>query len=145
MSTLVVPSGLFDAVTASAIGVGSLAAAAALYGRHRILPSFLTGPRVCRLEAGGCQVLFRTPKAALLGVPNATLALVLYAGLVVGTWLRWPTAALLVGASLALAMSVYLAHYLVSRDLECRICWVGHAANLVLWLSLLARVGTGRA
>ncbi len=142
MNTLVF-SRLLDAATAIGIAVGSLAAAAALYGRHRVLPGFLTGPTVCRLEAGGCEVLFRTPEAELLGVPNATLALVLYSGLVLGLWLRCPPAALLAGASLALAMSVYLAYYLVSRRLECRICWVGHAANFVLWLSLLGRFGAG--
>jgi hypothetical protein len=57
------------------LGATSIAAAAALYGRYRVLPAFLTGPRICRLEAGGCAVLFRTRTAALLGVPNAALGL----------------------------------------------------------------------
>lgn len=109
------------------------------YGRYRVLPSFLTGPSVCRLEAGGCQVLFRTRKASVLRAPNAVLGLILYATPGVGTALAWPTIWLLGGATLALAMSVYLAWYLLANGLECRVCWAGHIANLVLWSLLLVR------
>jgi tetratricopeptide (TPR) repeat protein len=61
-----------------ALAAGATAAGAALYGRYRVLPAWLTGPAVCRLEDGGCAVLFRSPRARLLGVPNALLGLVLY-------------------------------------------------------------------
>ncbi len=58
------------------IAGGIASAAAAVWGRYFELPDFLTGPITCKLEAGGCRVLFRTPRAAILGIPNAALALV---------------------------------------------------------------------
>jgi uncharacterized membrane protein len=118
------------------VALGILASAAALYGRYRVLPALLTGPNVCKLEAGGCQVLFRTRNAALLGVPNAALGLAFYVLLVAGLLLGWPVGVLLAGASTALAMSAYLAYVLISQRLECRICWAGHAANAAVWLVL---------
>lgn len=126
-----------DAVFWVALVVGGLAACLALYGRYRVLPAFLTGPNVCRLEAGGCQALFRTPEAALLRVPNSALGVGFYALLALGRATGWPVGLLLGGATLALALSVRLAWLLISRGLECRVCWIGHAANAVLWLVLL--------
>ena len=67
-----------------ALLLGASAAAAALWGYYRELPGWLTGPEVCQLEAGGCAVLFRTPRAALLGIPNASLGMVLYVLLAAG-------------------------------------------------------------
>ena len=122
------------------LAVAAAAAAIALYGRYRVLPAFLTGPAVCRLEQGGCQVLFRTRQASLLGVPNAALGVLLYAVLAAGLARGWPTLWLLAGSTAALAMSVYLAGYLLANKLECRVCWTGHAANLLLWLLLLTRL-----
>jgi uncharacterized membrane protein len=127
-----------------ALAIGVAASTIALYGRYRELPRFLTGPRVCRLEAGGCEVLFRTRQASLLGLPNALLALVLYALLLVGLTARWPATWLLTGATAALAMSIYLARYLLRNHLQCRICWAGHIANVVLWVSLVARFVAGK-
>jgi uncharacterized membrane protein len=123
-----------------ALFLGTLAATTALYGRYRILPALFTGPEVCRLEAGGCQVLFRTPQASLLGVPNAALGLLLYLLVGLGLFFGWANGWLLAGASCALVMSARLGWYLLSHRLECRICWVGHLANGLLWLSLLARL-----
>jgi uncharacterized membrane protein len=130
---------LLETGIAAVIAVGAFAAIVALYGRYRVLPSVFTGPTICRLEAGGCQVLFRTPAAALLGVPNAALALALYLLLALGLALNWPSLLLLAAATLALVMSVYLAWYLIRNRLECRVCWTGHAANLALWLMLFIR------
>ena len=61
-----------------ALIAGACAAAAALYGHYLVLPGWLTGPEICQLEHGGCQVLFRSPRARLLGVPNAALGILLY-------------------------------------------------------------------
>lgn len=119
---------------------GMASALAALWGRYRDLPGWLTGPATCKLEGGGCQVLFRTPKAALLGVPNALLAMGFYVLLGAGLKMGWPVLWLLGGASLALAMSAFLAWSLVSRKLECRICWAGHWANLAIWIALAMRI-----
>jgi len=124
------------------IALGSAAAGAALYGRYRVLPAALTGPNVCKLEAGGCQALFRTPTAALLGVPNSALGLLFYGALTLGLLRRWPRPVLLAGTSAALAMSAYLARTLVMQGLECRVCWAGHASNAAIWLALL--IGLGR-
>jgi len=118
------------------IAVGSAASIAALYGRYRVLPAALTGPNVCNLEAGGCAALFRTPTAALVGVPNSALGLLFYGTLAVGLFLGWPKRLLLAGATLALTMSAYLAAALIQQRLECRVCWAGHAANLAIWLAL---------
>jgi uncharacterized membrane protein len=118
---------------------GSAASAAALYGRYRVLPAWLTGPRICRLEAGGCEVLFRSPRARLLGVPNAALGLLFYALLAAALMLEWPAWMLAAMAAPALAMSVFLAWGLIRNQRECRICWLGHVCNGVLFLLLLGR------
>src|SRR6266567_3817531 len=112
-----------------ALGFGAAAASAALYGHYRVLPGWLTGPEVCLMEDGGCGVLFRTPRASLLGVPNALLGVLLYGLIALGLILRWPPALLLVMVLPAVAMSGFLAWSLITRHLQCRICWTGHAAN----------------
>lgn len=123
-----------------ALLLGAAASAAALWGYYRELPGWLTGPEICKLEAGGCAVLFRSPRAALLGVPNASLGIALYALLAVGMVLGWPPLLLFVMTLPALGMSAFLGWSLWSRGLQCRICWTGHFANLALVILLLARV-----
>lgn len=129
-----------DGVLWIAMALGLVSALAALYGRYRDLPGWLTGPATCTLEGGGCQALFRTPRAALLGVPNALLAAAFYPLLAWGLVAGWAPRLLLTGASLALAMSLFLAFSLLRRNLECRICWAGHWANLTIWGVLASRV-----
>ena len=85
-------------------------------------------------------MLFRTPRASLLGVPNALLGVLLYVLLAIGLVRGWPASLLLAMTLPALAMSAFLAWSLFTRKLQCRICWTGHAANLVLALTLLVRV-----
>jgi uncharacterized membrane protein len=121
------------------MGIGEIGAAIALYGRYRTLPAFLTGPNVCKLEAGGCQVLFRTPNAALLGVPNSLLAVLYYPLLALGLTRPWPLPLLLAASTFAFGMTVYLAWVLLRDKLECRVCWMGHLCNTVIWLILLER------
>ena len=120
-----------------ALMCGTAAAVAALWGHYRVLPSWLTGPEVCRLEDGGCAVLFRTPRARLLGVPNAALGLLLYLTIAAGLLLGWPPLLLFSMTLPAVAMSAFLAYSLISQRLECRICWTGHISNWVLAASLL--------
>ena len=119
-----------------AILAGACASAAALYGYYLVLPAWLTGPEICQLEAGGCQVLFRTPRARLLGVPNASLGIVLYALLAAGRLLDWPSIVLFAMTWPAVAMSAVLGYSLISNRRQCRICWTGHAANAVLFVTL---------
>jgi uncharacterized membrane protein len=123
----------------TALLAGAAASAAALYGHYRVLPAWLTGPEVCQLDQGGCAVLFRTPRASLLGVPNALLGLSLYAVLAIGLLRAWPPLWLFVLTIPAIAMSAFLGWSLISRGLQCRICWTGHIANAVLALMLGAR------
>lgn len=115
-----------------ALFLGAAASAAALWGYYGMLPGWMTGPEICRLEDGGCAVLFRTPRAALLGIPNASLGIVLYTALAAGLLLGAPPLLLFVMTIPAVAMSAFLAYSLISRRLECRICWTGHAANVLL-------------
>ena len=122
-----------------AILAGACASAAALYGHYLVLPGWLTGPEICQLEDGGCQVLFRTRRARLLGVPNAALGIALYAVLAAGVLLEWPPLFLFALTWPALAMSIFLGYSLISNRRQCRICWTGHAANLTLFLALGAR------
>lgn len=130
----------------TALPLGTAAAAAALYGRYRTLPAFLTGPTICQLEDNGCQALFRTPLAAVLGIPNSLLGLLFYALLAGGLAAAWPIWLLLSAATFALGLSAYLAFRLVRDQLECRVCWTGHAANALLWLGLIANfLDVGRA
>jgi uncharacterized membrane protein len=118
---------------------GAAASVAALYGHYRVLPSWLTGPEICRLEDGGCAVLFRSPRSRLLGVPNAALGIALYLLLALGLLLDWRPLLLLVMTMPAVAMSVFLGRSLIVNGHQCRICWLGHAANGVLFLLLLMR------
>jgi len=118
------------------MGIGFIGASIALYGRYRTLPAFLTGPNVCKLEAGGCQVLFRTPNAALLGVPNSALAVIYYPFLAIGLFFHFPLWTLLVASSVAFGMTIWLAWILLRDKLECRICWTGHVSNALIWLIL---------
>ena len=122
-----------------ALLLGAAAAAAALWGHYRELPSWLTGPEICQLEAGGCAILFRTPRAALLGFPNAALGLLLYLLLAAGLVLGAPPLLLFFMTIPAVAMSAFLGYSLISRGLQCRICWTGHVANAALFLLLAVR------
>jgi uncharacterized membrane protein len=126
-----------------ALSAGAIAAAAALYGHYRILPGWLTGPEICKLEQGGCEVLFRSPRASLLGVPNAALGLALYALLALGLMGGWPDWLLLMMTVPALAMSAFLGWSLIVNRRQCRICWTGHFANAVLFVALALRVFRG--
>ena len=127
-------------VTWLALTLGAAASAAALYGHYRVLPGWLTGPEICRLEAGGCAVLFRSPRARLLGVPNALLGVLLYTLLAAGLLAGWPPHVLLLLTMPAVAMSVFLGYSLLSNGHQCRICWTGHAANVALAALLAIRV-----
>ncbi len=122
-----------------ALAGGTAAAAAALYGHYRTLPAWLTGPEMCRLEDGGCAVLFRNPRSRLLGVPNASLGLLLYLLLAIGLIAGAPDWLLLVMTVPAVAMSAFLGRSLIVNGYECRICWTGHFSNAVLFLMLAAR------
>ena len=115
-----------------ALLLGAAASVAALWGYYGVLPGWMTGPEICQLENGGCSVLFRTPRAALLGIPNASLGIVLYAALAAGLLFGAPPMLLFAMTIPAVAMSAFLAYSLISRGLECRICWTGHFANLTL-------------
>jgi uncharacterized membrane protein len=95
---------------------GTLAAAAALYGQHKVLPKILTGPAVCKMEAGGCQVLFRTKEATLMGPSNALLGIILYLLLAVGLLVGLPIVILLLAATAGVALSIYLGWYLFKKD-----------------------------
>jgi len=120
--------------------LGALAACAALYGRYNVLPAFFTGTAVCQLEAGGCQVLFRTKEASLLGPPNALLGIILYLFLAAGLFAGWPASILILAGTAGLAMSMYLGCYLVKNHLQCRICWLGHISNAIIWLTLCVKL-----
>jgi uncharacterized membrane protein len=111
-----------------ALLLGAMASAAAFWVHYR--------------EAGGCAILFRTPRAALLGVPNAALGLLLYAALAAGLVQEWPAWFLFLMTVPAVAMSAFLGWSLLSRKLQCRICWTGHFANIGLSVLLATRAFT---
>src|SRR5574338_374537 len=117
-------------VTWIALLLGAAASVAALWGHYGVLPGWLTGPEVCRLEDGGCAVLFRSPRAALLfGIPNAAFGVLLYVLIGVGLTLAWPPLLPAAMTLPAVAMSTFLGFSLVRNHLQCRICWTGHVAN----------------
>jgi uncharacterized membrane protein len=128
-----------DGVIWIALTGGVAAAAAALYGPYRVVPGWLTGPEICRLEDGGCGVLFRSPRSALLGVPNAALGLLLYILLAAGLLMEWPAWFLTVMTLPAVAMSVFLGWSLIVNHRQCRICWTGHISNALLFVLLATR------
>jgi uncharacterized membrane protein len=123
-----------------ALALGFAASLAALYGHYRVLPGWLTGPEICRLEDGGCAVLFRSPRSRLLGVPNASLGVTLYVLLAAGLILGWPAILLAAMTFPAVAMSVFLGRSLIVNGHQCRICWLGHVANVALFVLLALRV-----
>jgi uncharacterized membrane protein len=125
-----------------ALACGAAASIAALYGHYRVLPGWLTGPEICRLEEGGCAVLFRTPRASLLGFPNAALGVLLYALLAIGVIAGWPAWWLAVMTVPAVAMSAFLGYSLISNGHQCRICWTGHVANGTLLALFIARAAS---
>jgi uncharacterized membrane protein len=84
-------------------------------------------------------VLFRTPRASLLGVPNALLGVMLYLLLAIGLLLDWPPLLLFLMTLPAIVMSAFLGWSLLTRGLQCRICWTGHLANAVLAIALAVR------
>jgi uncharacterized membrane protein len=122
-----------------ALMTGAAASAAALYGHYAVLPGWLTGPQICKLEHGGCAVLFRSARARLLGIPNAALGIALYALLAFGLVSGWPASWLAVLTLPAVAMSAFLGWSLIVNRRECRICWTGHVANALLFLLLVLR------
>jgi uncharacterized membrane protein len=122
---------------------GTIAAAAAFYGHYRELPAWMTGPETCRMEGGGCAVLFRSRRAALFGFPNAGLGLALYAILAIGLLMQWPITLLWLMTLPAVAMSAFLGYSLITNGHQCRICWTGHVSNAVLFLVLGARALLG--
>jgi uncharacterized membrane protein len=126
-------------VIAVALVVASIASAAALYGHYAVLPAWLTGPEICKLEDGGCAVLFRSPRASVFRFPNAALGLLFYALLAAGLILQWPASLLVAMSVPAVAMSAFLGWSLIVNHRQCRICWTGHVANAVLFVALLAR------
>jgi uncharacterized membrane protein len=128
-----------------ALLLGASASLAALWGYYRVLPGWLTGPEICQLADGGCAVLFRTPRAALLGIPNASLGILLYVLLAVGLLTGWPALLLFLMTLPAVAMSAFLGWSLWSRHLQCRICWTGHVANVALAVLLGIRTAMDRA
>lgn len=123
-----------------ALAGGLAAALAALYGHYRVLPAWLTGPEICRLEDGGCAVLFRSPRSRLLGVPNAALGITLYVLLLVGLLAGWPAWILTSMTLPALVMSAFLGWSLISNGHQCRICWLGHTSNAALFVLILSTV-----
>ena len=123
-----------------ALSLGAAASVAALWGHYGVLPGWLTGPEICRLEHGGCAVLFRSPRAALLGIPNAALGVLLYAIIAAGLVLGWPPLSLFIMTLPAVAMSAFLGASLIRNRLQCRICWTGHIANAALAVLLWLRV-----
>jgi hypothetical protein len=81
-------------------------------------------------------VLFRSPRSRLLGVPNALLGVILYVLLAMGLLRHWPAWLLFAMTLPAVAMSIVLGHSLITRKLQCRICWTGHVANAILAVTL---------
>ena len=123
-----------------ALIMGMLAALAAFYGRYRTLPEIFSKPLVCDTTNGGCNSLFQTKTAKLLGVPNALLGVILYLFLAIGLIAGFPIWLLFLAASCGLIMSIYLAFNLIKNRRECRICWIGHLSNAIIWAALLGNL-----
>lgn len=95
-------------------------------------------PKVCQLKEASCQLVLKTPRAKLFGIPNSVFGIGLYTYLILfflGAPLSWGIAAFATG--LALVRSIYLAHSLlfVTR-VPCPLCFTTHAINLVLFIHL---------
>ena len=133
-------SQLADSILIGSLITGCLSASVALYGRYYSLPVILTGSSFCHLEDGGCEVLFRSENAALLILPSSLYGILFYLGMASGIFFNWPQWALFVGASGAFAMSIFLALSLIRQKRECRVCWIGHWSNLIIWVILFGKL-----
>ena len=122
--------------------LGGTAAAAARVVRPLLCPARLADGAgdlpARRTAAAPCSSAVRA--SALLGIPNATLGLALYALLAAGLLLHVPSWQLLTMTFPAVAMSAFLGRSLIVNGHQCRICWTGHISNAVLFVVLLARV-----
>jgi len=125
-------------------GSGALIAAyVALVTIGAIPPDAAWVPRVCRMEESACAVIVHHPDAALFGIPNAFLALALYAG-VLAAALAPGNAVVLEGVRVALwgsvAAGAYLTYSLLVRlKVFCPLCLAAHAVNLSLAILLSLR------
>jgi uncharacterized membrane protein len=131
---------ILDPLLGGSVIVGTAAGVVALYGRYRTLPAFLSSPFLCGTTAHTCQSMFRTPTAALLGVPNSGLAILYYPLIGLGTLFHAPLVPLFAVSCSALLMTLWLAYVLLRDDLKCRVCWTGHVCNLVIWMILGSRL-----
>jgi uncharacterized membrane protein len=131
---------LLSAVLWLSLGTGTCASLAALYGRYRTLPEIISGPLACETVVDGCNTLFRKKEAKLLGIPNAFLGIILYLFLATGLIAGCPLWLLIFAASFGLAMSIHLGFNLIKNRRQCRICWIGHVSNSVIWFCLLIKL-----
>jgi uncharacterized membrane protein len=97
-----------------------------------------------RVDKGQAQdpSVVTTPRARVLGVPNALIGFAYYLALLVlapslQNQFWWMVA--LAASALAAAMSLYLAYSLlfVTR-MRCVYCWTGHVVNWLIFIVLLA-------
>ncbi len=126
-----------------AILTGMFAALAAFYGRYRVLPEILTGVLACETGIDSCNSLFQKKEAKLLGIPNAFLGTLMYVFLAIGLIVGCPTWLLICAASCGFAMSIYLGFHLIKNHRRCRICWIGHTSNAIIWFSLITKFISG--
>jgi uncharacterized membrane protein len=101
-------------------------------------------PRFCRLGDRTCAAIVFTPRARVFGLPNSVLGQMYYASLIVGTPLnlldRSGYYTLFLAASLlTVLLAVYLTYSLLFiTRVPCVLCFASHAANVTIFLLLLA-------
>ncbi len=116
---------------------------AIIYGWLGLDSPLLT--RVCRVDSGDCRKVVSSPRARLFGVPNSVLGLAWYLAVGAASAAALATGALpfrpvLIAASaLTILLGVYLVWSLrVQLQVHCAFCYLGHAANAVIFAALLA-------
>ena len=99
-------------------------------------------PKMCRMEAGDCDQIIRTPDAHLFGIPNFYLGIVLYAVCIVSPFIFKPFTGVadifMIVLGVVVGTSLYLSYSLL-RVLKkrCVLCFTTHIINLGLFLLLV--------
>jgi uncharacterized membrane protein len=107
-------------------------------------PNVFWIPQVCQLKEATCMNVIGTPRAKMFGIPNSAFGIVLYTYLLIDIFFLFPPAIALVGLTLALARSIYLAYSLIYvTKIPCPLCFTTHVINLILFLIVLRMVLSG--
>ncbi|MBI3789195.1 MAG: vitamin K epoxide reductase family protein [Ignavibacteriales bacterium] len=99
-------------------------------------------PKFCRLEDGACESILYTGDAHIFKVPNFYLGILFYIFMLIVALDETLFKALYIGVVAATGFTVVVGIYLMYSLLfkirvNCLLCFISHAINLVLFITML--------